>query len=123
MLFIKSKILAVMLVLMVFIGQATAATSNSCQMDQNIHLSIAVTSRITKDTVIHINMLGSETLSSMDDCCAQDSDCPLGDCSSVMLLSSPHHLWEVITLQRKGDRPFLVARQSPTTLYRPPISL
>ena len=111
---------------MVFIGQAAATTSASCQMnttDQNIHLSMDTTNHITKDMVNHINIPNSETQSSMDDCCAQDCDCTLGGCSSVMLLSSLHHVWEVITLQKKGDRPFLITTQSPTTLYRPPISL
>jgi len=115
-----------MLVLMVFIGQATAATSASCQMntnDQNIHQSMDTTNHNAKDMVNHIIITDTETQSSMDDCCAQDCNCTLDGCSSVMLLSSPHHVWEVIALQTKSDRSFLVARQSPTSLYRPPISL
>ena len=126
MLFIKSNILTVVLMFMVFVGQASATTSGSCQMntkDQNIHLSMETTNHITKDMAAHIGMSGSATQSSMDDCCAQDCDCALGGCSLVMLLPSPHHAWEVIALKKMGRHPFLVTRQSPPTLYRPPISL
>lgn len=115
-----------MLMLIVFIGQATAATNNSCQMntiDQNIHLSMDVTRHISKDMVSHKNMSGSETQSDMNGCCLQDCNCPLGDCSSVMLLSSPHHDWEMIALQKKRNHHFLVVIQFPSGLYRPPISL
>jgi hypothetical protein len=123
---IKSKILTVMLMLMVFIGQTAAATNDSCHMNtvnQNIHLSMDTTSHIAQDTVSHIVKSGSVTQSNMSDCCTQDCNCPLGDCSSVLLLSSPHQNWEMIALQKKAGRLFLVTRQSTTTLYRPPISL
>jgi len=125
-LFIKNKILVVMLMLMVFIGQTANATNASCQMDisQNIHLDMDTTNRSAKDMINHIIIIDTATQSFMDDCCIQDCDCALGGgCSSVILLSSPHQDWEVVTLQRKGNYPYLVTRQPLTTLYRPPISL
>jgi len=123
---IKNKILAIMFMLMVFIGQSAAATNDSCHMsamDQNNHLSSHTTRHMTQNIAPHNRLSDSATPSSLDDCCAPDCNCPMGGCTFALLLASPHHVWEVIGLQKMGDRPFLVTRQSPTTLYRPPISL
>ncbi|PCJ31823.1 MAG: hypothetical protein COA93_10355 [Alphaproteobacteria bacterium] len=80
MLFIKNKILVVMLMLMVFIGQTANATNASCQMDisQNIHLDMDTTNRSAKDMINHIIIIDTATQSFMDDCCIQDCDCALG---------------------------------------------
>jgi len=107
-----------MLMLMVFIGQATAASNDSCQMsaiDQNNHLAMA-------DMVNPVNLPDSETGQTMNDCCNHDCNCPLGDCSSVALISSPHHGREMIAFKKNSPHPFLLARQFPAALYRPPIS-
>lgn len=114
------------MVLMVFSGQATAASNDACQimtLDQNNHMMMDKITPIPQEMANHISAMGAEFPSDAADCCPQDCTCPLGDCASIMLLSFPTHGGEMVALQKNSQRLFLITKQFPTTLFRPPISL
>ena len=111
---------------MIFMGQATAASNDVCQImspDQNSHMMRDTVTSMPQEMGHHISDMSSETPTDTADCCPQDCICPLGDCASVMLLSFPTHGLEMVALQKNSKTLFLVTTQFPTALFRPPISL
>lgn len=119
-----------MLVLMVFIGQAAAAANESCQMstekqrseqsmDAPCMTSIDQSTNIMND----VESCSSQSKTNMAEYCDQECNCPSGDFASAILLTIPESCREVASLQKNSKSPFLVIKQFPTTLYRPPISL
>jgi len=124
MLYIKSKVFAVLLVLLVFIGQTASAEAMSCQMDTEISVAADNTTstehpECTIDDMdpysLQADMNGSE-------CCLEDCGCPVGNLVSAILLNSPHHKWIPPSFRKNSPRPFLMVGDPPSSaLFRPPI--
>ncbi|MCF6196255.1 MAG: hypothetical protein L3J50_06075 [Emcibacter sp.] len=124
MLYIKSKIFAILLVLLVFVGQTASADVMSCQMDAEIAVA-ADNATPTEHPEWNIDDMDSYSLQAdMDgsECCLEDCGCPVGNLVSAILLNSPQHKWASPSFQKNSARSFLVVSQSPSTLFRPPIA-
>jgi len=123
-LYIKSKIFAVLLGLLVIVGQTASADVMSCQMGAEISVAADNTTP-TKHPECNIDDMDSYSLQADMDgsaCCMADCGCPVGNLVSAILLNSSPHNWASQSFQKNSARSFLVVSQSPSTLFRPPIS-
>jgi hypothetical protein len=101
---LKSKSLMVILMLLVFVGQASASTVMPCEMN-------ALTSM---DDM-------SDMSSSEMDCCDQDCSCPMGSCVSAVFINTPVLIEPELISPKINQSPTRVLMQTLTSLYRPPI--
>ncbi|PCJ41610.1 MAG: hypothetical protein COA81_06870 [Alphaproteobacteria bacterium] len=122
--YIKGKIIAVLLVLLVFVGQTATADAMSCQMDAEISVAINDTASTEHPECPSDDMGSYNLLADMDSsgCCLEDCGCPIGNLVSAILFSSPQNDWATLTFQENGARPFLVVSHPLSTLFRPPIA-
>jgi hypothetical protein len=116
----KDKLLMVLLMLLVFTGQAVAFAVSSCQMDTDSSATMELSmmdhsGHSMMDTV-------SDTATPMTmDCCDQDCNF-LGSCGSLMMTTSAYTFSSaVITPLDSSPVTVLLNSQSPSSLYRPPI--
>lgn len=122
--YIKGKIIAVLLVLLVFVGQTASADAMSCQMDTEISVAINDTASTEHPECPSNDMDSYNLLNDMNssECCVEDCGCPIGNLVSAILFSSPQNDWADLTFQGNGARPFLVVSHPLSTLFRPPIA-
>ncbi len=142
MFIVKSKILAIMLMLLISVGQTASAAEASCNMDIN-----QVTMEQDRDVSCMKDMdMASQDRSGQDrsgqdrsgtatndttDCgnssmaeyCNYNCHCPSGDVTSAILLATPDSGRDMAALRKNTKNPYLIIMQFPTALYRPPISL
>ena len=112
---IKSKILMVLL-LLVFIGQVTAASAISCETDQQNQSMMIDHSQHDMN-----NQANDSSSSQTDDCCADNSSCPMSSCISIAL-PPLYASFSVASVSDTFQLPInLALSQSLTSLYRPPI--
>ncbi len=120
MFFIKNKVLTVVVMLLVFVGQAMASSASPCLMDNNSQ----------SDNPTMMNHLGhdmgaSEMASDSGDldCCDQDCACLMSSCAPVALLSLAYNGTDsVVASQKTRQFLYLVKNQYSDSLFRPPIS-
>jgi len=120
----KSRHLAGLLILLVVVGQAMAASAISCQMvtqSQSGHMTMD-----GMDHAVHI-MNGDADASDLapppasDDCCAQDNNCTMVSCVSIVLSAAPQFDGVMISFQEFDQAQTWAVSQTHTSLYRPPI--
>jgi len=119
---IKSKIFTVVLVLLVLLGQATAAQAFPCKMDTNgtqeaMPKGMMDHSDHTFDEVDNVDTVLNPDSSG---CCHQDNSCFMGGCVSILLPAIPLYAGSANTRDFSQSR-ILTISQPPTSLYRPPI--
>jgi len=121
----KFKILMVLSTLLIFVGQSMASAVMSCHMDtqnqpQNTATSVAAHSghHMYGDS----NSIPESEKVSFE-CCSQDCKCPISSCTSVMLPAVSHKInAPLISAQKINLSLISIVSQSPSSLYRPPIS-
>jgi len=123
-LLLKSKILAVMIVLMAFAGQASAMGISTCRMNDNQQsaslnpVTTVVTAARHSSAIINAGPAFDGSV-----CCDQNCDCSLGNCAAAVLPSISYDGNAVLLLQQDNRYQSLIPDQSCTSPYRPPISL
>lgn len=122
MLLLESRILAVMVVLMVFIGQANAVTVSACQINMK-NQSVTQSMRMVDHSSVTVSEDDSLSAPKMSDCCDQNCACSSGNCAPAVMLPVSYDDRDVIPLQKNTAPQLLIPEQSSTSLYRPPISL
>jgi len=101
---IYGKIRLILLIFLIFIGQAPAVSAEPCEM-------------------MDMSACDSDMTTSMSDCCDEDCDCPTGHLSAVILHMPLSLEGKIISIQKNSAPLFLVVSQFSSTLYRPPITL
>ncbi len=142
MFIVKSKILAIFLMLLISVGQTSTAAEVSCNMDSNqVTMAQDMSNQVTMAQDMDISCMKDMDMTSQNrpddaaddttDCsnsnmaeyCDLDCHCPSGDVTSAILLATPNGNWEMALLEKNTKNPYLIIMQFPTALYRPPISL
>ncbi|VAW00500.1 hypothetical protein MNBD_ALPHA01-844 [hydrothermal vent metagenome] len=132
MLIVKNKILAIILMLLVSVGQTASAAEVSCNMDINqVTMEQDMDVSCMKDMDMSSQNRPDDAADDTTDCsnanmaeyCDLNCHCPSGDVTSAILLATPNGSWEMALLQKNTKSPYLIIMQFPTALYRPPISL
>lgn len=95
----------VVLMLLVFVGQATASAVMPCEMDAQTSIG---------------SMMMDHDMSDMD-CCDQDCSCPMGSCVSAVFINTPVLMEPELISQKIVQSPTRMLIQNLTSLYRPPI--
>jgi hypothetical protein len=119
---IRYQNVLIVLLMLVFGGQAIASTSISCQ---NISSSAQSSEQVLiSDMVDHSQHLGlkssTDGATSLEDC--PDCDCSLHRCFSSTTLPTAQGLFSFSVVSLTSRYNELVDTQSTTTLFRPPIS-
>ncbi len=107
-----SKSLMVVLMLLVFVGQASAFTVVPCEMNGQASMMSGMSHPIHDM---------SDMASSDMDCCDQECSCPMGSCVSAVLFNTPVLIEPELISQKIIQSPTRVLMQTLTSLYRPPI--
>ncbi len=132
MFIVKSKILAIFLMLLISVGQTSTAAEVSCNMDSNqVTMAQDMDISCMKDMDMTSQNRPDDAADDTTDCsnsnmaeyCDLDCHCPSGDVTSAILLATPNGNWEMALLEKNTKNPYLIIMQFPTALYRPPISL
>ena len=109
----KSKLLIILLTLLVFVGQAVAATAIPCSMASDMQSQ--------SDYVDHTGHDMDQQDSTKIDC-GLDCNCPMATCLSVIATSHPELDLED-NISQKFDAPAVLSlAQSQDFRYRPPIN-
>jgi|GEM_PF-3754966 len=123
-LLLKSKILAVMIVLMAFAGQASAMGISACHInnDQQSANLTPVTTDVTSAS-LSSTIINAEPAFGGFVCCSQNCDCSLGNCAAAMLSAASYDGNAILLHQQDNRYQPLIPDQSCASPYRPPISL
>ena len=124
------NILMILLMFMVFTGKTASAIDISCHMEmdpsppQHSKTNPCMES-MNQDVKMHHDSKNccSQSKVNKPQYCDNEGNCTSSDFSPALLFNAPI-LGRDFDLQQKNSKsPFLVTKQFPTTLYRPPISL
>lgn len=112
----KNKSLMVLL-LLVFVGQVTAASAISCQTNQHNQSMMMDHSKHSMN-----NQANDSSSSQTDDCCADSSSCPMSGCVTFAIPTLYNATSTVTISSDIFQLPINLAFSQPlTSLYRPPI--
>ncbi|NQZ07863.1 MAG: hypothetical protein HRT35_11940 [Algicola sp.] len=107
---LKIKSLMVVLMLLVFVGQATASAVMPCEMDAQTSIGSMMMDHDMSD------------MASGDmNCCDQDCSCPMGSCVSAVFINTPVLIEPELNSQKIVQYSTQGLIQTLTSLYRPPI--
>ncbi len=132
MFIVKNKILAIILMLLVSVGQTATAAEVSCNMDNSqTTMEQDMDVSCMKDMDMTPEVRSDDAANDTADCgnagmaeyCGFDCHCPSGDVTSAILLAAPDSGRDMTSLRKNTKNPYLIIMQFPTALYRPPISL
>ncbi|MDF1690238.1 MULTISPECIES: hypothetical protein [Cycloclasticus] len=124
----KSKVIALILLLLVFVGQSMASAVMPYQKEMNNanNQSHHMTMDGEDDSTHLMHDMDNADLASEPNSsgCAESSCyCAMGGCSSAMLPTTVHDTAILLgSFQKNSQPPSLAISQIPTSLYRPPIS-
>lgn len=127
MAFNLSKTVMVLLLCLIFVGQAMASTVMSCHMmsmeSVNGQAQAHVMSTMAHSAHSMVNNSTSDELEkSTEDCCEKNCNCFTGGCSSIAMLNKNLNTNLVIEFPTKiTSVASLTTSQRLTSLYRPPI--
>ncbi|MBE7215002.1 hypothetical protein IGW68_07490 [Shewanella benthica] len=119
----KGNMLAVVLLLLAFIGQAVAAAGVPCQMNMQITSLSNLMDMDSGAQFTHGDMDASSQSGECDDC-DQICTCPMNGCASMMVLVTnltPSELLKASSVQIVSNN-FSIQTPYPATNYRPPIT-
>ena len=143
----NTKFIAVMFVLLAFVGQTVATAVVHCGMELSGSVSSMSHAEMGHSQMGHSQMghgqmehvesdyaeiehanhqmsaeLSDESMSSkLMNCCDLTSDCSMGACATALLLTEIYTVDRLVMSQKIIQLPYPVKTQSITTLYRPPI--
>jgi hypothetical protein len=120
--------------LLVFVGQVTAASAITCNMvtqkdSSNMAMSENTHNMHSTASMDHSNhtmnsdrtMNSDSNSSGLLDCCEPGSKCSMGSCLSLQTLTSQSLSQQKITSQEVFQPVLASVKQIPNSLYRPPI--
>ena len=114
----KSKVILVAVILLIFIGQVTVASALPCEIKMQNHTSIMnISSHVAN------GLHGDNLVKAFEDCCTKTKNCSMNGCVSLAL---PFLMTEIkISLEsNSAEHPiFLAQSQIITPHFRPPITL
>lgn len=113
------------IILLIFIGQASASSIVSCSMMQQqvSQSSLQMSSKMdhSKHSMAEMNEADSQSMTMMQDCCNDGSDCSMSGCVLLAVGNEISLQSNEFTQQNLISDYTMAPRQSLSSLYRPPI--
>lgn len=103
------------MILLIFVGQALASVSLSCNMPAEMMMQSS--SNMNHD----MSEMNSNLTSNSDDCCSDNSNCNMSSCISLALPSETQLQANFFSYKVVYFELTLAPRQQTSSLYRPPI--
>lgn len=117
------------IILLIFIGQASAASIVSCSMmpQQMSHADMQMMSGMQQSvdhsshSMVEMNEINTQSMTMMQDCCSDGSDCSMSGCVLVAVANDISLQSNEFAQQNVISDYAMSPHQSLSSLYRPPI--
>ncbi len=119
------------IILLIFVGQASASSIISCSMSGQITSDLPIShsdmqmmvgmKHMVAHSMINMNEANAQSITMMQDCCSDDSNCSMSGCA-IVAVASEMPMQAVGLVQQNITTDYsMVPHQYLSSLYRPPI--